>query len=145
MSVWPAANGFPIGTVRSHVDDLKPDGFPIFSRDCPEYEITTPSGARVIVIPNHFKSKFGGNDPTSRAKRLAQSTTVAAIYNRLRGEGVDNVVVLGDLNDTPDSAELQPLFTQTDLRDVSDHAAFTSVEFNVAERPSRHRHPCAGK
>ena len=124
-------NGFPIGAVRSHVDDLKPDGNPIFSRDCPEYEITTPSGVRVIVIPNHFKSKFGGNDPASRAKRLAQSTTVAAIYNRLRGEGVDNVVVLGDLNDTPDSAELQPLLAQTDLREVSDHVAFTSFEFNA--------------
>ncbi len=123
--------GFPIGPVRSHVDDLKDDGFPIFSRDCPEYEITTPSGAKVIVLPNHFKSKFGGNDAASRAKRQAQSSAVAGFYNRLRGEGFDNVVVLGDLNDTPDSDELSPLLQQTDLRDVSDHPNFIEFEFNV--------------
>jgi len=34
---------FPIGTMRSHVDDLK-DGHLIFSRDCPEYEIALPTG-----------------------------------------------------------------------------------------------------
>ena len=123
--------GFPIGAMRSHVDDLKPDGFPVFSRDCPEYEITTPTGAKIIVLPNHFKSKFGGNDPASRAKRLAQSNAVAGYYNRLRGEGIDNVVVLGDLNDTPDSNELMPLLQQTDLRDVSDHQNFTEFEFNA--------------
>lgn len=124
-------DGFPIGRVRSHVDDVKDDGFPIFSRDCPEYEIATPSGAKVIVLPNHFKSKFGGNDATSRAKRLAQSNAVVSFYNRLRGEGFENIVVLGDLNDTPDSPELSPLLQNTDLSDASNHPEFKSFEFNV--------------
>jgi endonuclease/exonuclease/phosphatase family metal-dependent hydrolase len=124
-------NGYTIGTVRSHVDDLKPDGRPIFSRDSPEYEVTTPSGQRLVVIPNHFKSKYGGNDPTSRAKRLAQARAVADIYRRLRKEGVENVVVLGDLNDTPDSDELAPLLKKTDLRDVSEHESFTEFEFRA--------------
>ena len=124
-------NGFPIGTMRSHVDDLKDDGFPIFSRDCPEYEITTPSGAKLIVLPNHFKSKFGGNDPSSRAKRRAQSQAVASYYQRLVKEGFENICVLGDLNDTPDSEELSPLLKETDLKDVADHPAFTEFEFNV--------------
>ncbi len=123
--------GFPIGELRSHVDDLKPDGHPIFSRDCPEYEVTTPSGARVIVLPNHFKSKFGGNNPASRAKRRAQSEAVAGYYQRLISEGVENVVVLGDLNDTPDSEELAPLLADTDLKDASEHPAFTEFEFNA--------------
>lgn len=123
--------GFPIGRVRSHADDLKPDGHPIFSRDCPEYEVTTPSGETLMVLANHFKSKFGGNDPASRAKRLAQATAVKAYYERLRGEGFENIVVLGDLNDTPDSEELQPLMDGTDLRDVSDHPHFTEVEFGA--------------
>ena len=123
--------GFPIGRVRSHADDLKPDGHPIFSRDCPEYEVTTPSGQSVMVLANHFKSKFGGNNPASKAKRQAQSQAVAAYYARLKDEGVENIVVLGDLNDTPESDELAPLVVDTDLRDVSDHPAFTDVEFNV--------------
>lgn len=122
--------GFPIGQMRSHADDRKPDGHPIFSRDCPEYEVTIPSGATVMVLANHFKSKFGGNDPASRAKRLAQAQAVAGYYRRLRDEGHEHVVVLGDLNDTPDSAELAPLLA-TDLRDVSDHPNFTDFEFNA--------------
>ena len=36
--------GFDIGLMQSHIHDLKPDGHPIFSRDCPEYAVTTPSG-----------------------------------------------------------------------------------------------------
>jgi endonuclease/exonuclease/phosphatase family metal-dependent hydrolase len=123
--------GFPIGLMRSHVDDMTPEGHPIFSRDCPEYEVTTPAGARLIVLPNHFKSKFGGNDPVSRAKRLAQSKAVASYYQRLRAEGCEYVVVLGDLNDTPDSDELKPLLAGTNLRDVSQHDKFTQFEFKA--------------
>ncbi|WP_417669268.1 endonuclease/exonuclease/phosphatase family protein [Roseibium sp.] len=123
--------GYPIGNMRSHVDDLKPDGHRIFSRDCPEYEVTTPRGNRLVVLPNHFKSKFGGNDPASRAKRLAQSEAVASYYQRLRNEGFDNIAVLGDLNDTPDSPEMAPLLNGTDLKDVSDHPKFTEVQFDV--------------
>lgn len=125
------AAGFPIGRVRSHADDLKADGNPIFSRDCPEFEVTTPSGETIMVLANHFKSKFGGNSPSSRAKRLAQSNAVKSYYDRLVGEGHQNIVVLGDLNDTPDSAELAPLLTETDLRDVSDHPLFADFEFNT--------------
>jgi endonuclease/exonuclease/phosphatase family metal-dependent hydrolase len=36
------------------------------------------------------------------------------------------VIVLGDLNDTPDSAPLAPLLAQTDLRDITTHPSFTS-------------------
>lgn len=124
-------DGFPIGSMRSHVDDLKPDGFPIFSRDCPEYEITTPTGNKVVLLPNHFKSKFGGNNPTSKAKRQAQAEAVAGYYTRLICDGVENVIVLGDLNDTPDSDELAPLLRDTDLRDISEHPEFTDFEFKA--------------
>ena len=114
----------------SHVDELMANGEPVFSRDCPEYHVETPSGARLTVLPNHFKSKFGGNDPTSQAKRLAQATAVAGYYRRLIAEGQENVVVLGDLNDLPASAELAPLFA-TDLREVTDHPGFTEFEFRA--------------
>lgn len=123
--------GYPIGNMRSHADDLKPDGFAIFSRDCPEYELTTEQGNQLVVLPNHFKSKFGGNDAKSKAKRLAQSTAVAEYYDRLKSDGFDYIAVLGDLNDTPDSDELAPLLQNTDLKDVSDHPNFTAFEFNA--------------
>lgn len=121
--------GCCIATIRTHIHDAAPGGGAIFSRDCPEYAVTTPGGETIWVLPNHFKSKFGGNNAASRAKRLAQATRTAEIYRELRQNGHDNVVVLGDLNDTPASAELAPLVTQTDLEDVSTHASFDPGEF----------------
>jgi endonuclease/exonuclease/phosphatase family metal-dependent hydrolase len=126
-------DGFNIGTIRSHIHDLQPDGCPIFSRDCPEYAVTTPSGELIWVIPNHFKSKFGGNDSSSVAKRKAQASRTAAIYQQLRADGHERVVVLGDLNDTPNSDPLQPLLGDTDLRDVSEHDRFDTGEFKGRE------------
>src|SRR5215213_7989136 len=115
---------FDIEDMRSHVHDLDDSGEPIYSRDCPEYAVTTPTGESVWVLPNHFKSKFGGNDADSIAKREAQATRTAEIYERLRDTGHDSVVVLGDFNDTPDSAPLQPLLKGSDLKDVSKHENF---------------------
>ena len=121
--------GFDIGLMRSHIHDLGPDGQPIFSRDCPEFAVTTPSGETLWILPNHFKSKFGGDSPASRSRREAQAIRTAEIYRSLRAAGKDNVIVLGDLNDTPDSEPLQPLFADTDLADVADHASFDTGEF----------------
>lgn len=123
--------GFPIGPMRSHVDEVDGNGNRVFSRDCPEYEVTTPSGERIVLLPNHFKSKFGGNDPASRAKRRRQAEATARYYRRLTEEGFAHVAVLGDLNDTPDSEELAPLLSDTDLREISDHPGFTEFEFNA--------------
>lgn len=125
--------GYEIGEMRSHVNDVDDTGQIIYSRDCPEYAVATPRGERVWVLPNHFKSKFGGNDPKSVAKREAQATRTAEIYQLLRDSGQNNVVVLGDLNDTPESAALQPLLDGTDLRDVSEHPNFEVGEFNVPQ------------
>lgn len=120
-------DGYPIGAVTSHVD-LRMPGKPneaLFSRDCPVYTVTTPQGARLHVVPNHFKSKFNDNP----AKRRAQARATADIYRGLRAAGEDNVVILGDLNDTPDSPVLTALLAQTDLREVTDHPGFTEFEF----------------
>lgn len=121
--------GYEIGPIRSHIHDLLPNNQPIFSRDCPEYGVTTPSGELVWVIPNHFKSKFGGNNPASIAKRKAQAKRTAEIYQQLLDQGQKNVIVLGDLNDTPESEPLKPLLRDTDLRDVSNHSTFDTGEF----------------
>jgi endonuclease/exonuclease/phosphatase family metal-dependent hydrolase len=123
--------GFPIGAVRSHVDLRDGRGERVFSRDCPAYRVATPSGARLTVLPNHFKSKFGGDDAASSRRRRAQAEAVAGIVARLTDEGEENIVVLGDLNDTPDSQALAPLLQGGFLRDASEHPAFTEVEFRA--------------
>jgi endonuclease/exonuclease/phosphatase family metal-dependent hydrolase len=116
--------GYPIGSLRSHVDDRNSQDQRIFSRDCPEYEIETPQGNTLTVLINHFKSKGFGSPAQSTARRLQQAQRVKAIYERLVSEGKEYIAVVGDLNDTPDSDALKPLLTGTDLKDVSKHPAF---------------------
>lgn len=115
--------GWPLGTVRSHVDDIDGSGV-IFGRDCPEYEVRTPGGHRLVVLVNHLKSKGYGSQADNNERRRRQAQRVADIYRRLRKDGVSYVVVLGDFNDTPSSAPLAPLMDATDLRDVSEHTGF---------------------
>jgi endonuclease/exonuclease/phosphatase family metal-dependent hydrolase len=121
--------GYSVGLMRSHIHDLRTNGEKVYSRDCPEYAVSTPGGETIWILPNHFKSKYGGNDPTSVAKRRDQAKQTAEIYRRLVREGHDKVVILGDLNDTPDSEPLQVLLAETDLKDVSEHPSFDTGEF----------------
>jgi len=91
--------GFDIETIRSNVD-VKDRNGPVFSRDCPQYEIRTPSGETVHVLVNHFKSQSGGGGP----KRKRQAKEVRRIADELVAAG-KNVIVLGDLNEGQSSVD----------------------------------------
>ena len=95
-----------------------------FARDCAEYWIRTERGTELVLLLNHFKSKGYGGQAESNARRLRQARQVAKIYASLTARGVKNIAVLGDLNDTPNSAPLVPLLRETNLRDVSAHSSF---------------------
>lgn len=116
---------YPIEAMRSHVD-VRDSGTRVFSRDCPEYVILLPNGERIVVIPNHFKSKRGGNDTDAQARRLLQGTTAAAIARNAEANISKYVLVAGDLNDTPDSEAVQPLLSGS-WRDVMDHSSYPST------------------
>lgn len=110
---------FPLGGVWTHMFDKGSNNRPIFSRDCPEYEVLLPNGQSLYVLCNHLKSKGYDSAGTADAKRKAQATAVADI---LKGYNLatDLVVVAGDLNDTPDSGPLEPLLSIANLYDVLD-------------------------
>jgi endonuclease/exonuclease/phosphatase family metal-dependent hydrolase len=114
---------YEIVRIRSHVDD-RDGGGRIFSRDCPEYTIRTAAGERLVLLVNHLKSKGYGKQADSDARRERQAVRVAAIYQELRDQGEDQVAVVGDFNDFPDSPPLAPLLGGTDLRDISTHPDF---------------------
>jgi endonuclease/exonuclease/phosphatase family metal-dependent hydrolase len=115
--------GFDIELIRSHVDDAD-QGKLIFSRDCAEYHLKTPSNQRLVLLVNHFKSKGFGSQAESNRKRKLQAERVKTIYEGLRQGGADNVAIVGDFNDTPDSDPLSPLIQGTDLKDISEHPDF---------------------
>ncbi len=85
--------GYDIRSIRSNVD-VKDGDEPVFSRDCPQYEIRTPSGKVLHVLVNHFKSQSGGGG----AKRRRQAEEVRLIADELVAAR-KNVIVLGDLNE----------------------------------------------
>jgi endonuclease/exonuclease/phosphatase family metal-dependent hydrolase len=100
---------FEIASIKSNVDATDSDGL-IISRDCPQYEIKSHTGAAVHVLVNHFKSQSGGGGP----RRKRQATRVRKIAEELANAG-KNVIVLGDLNEGPRSEgtvaeNLKPLF-----------------------------------
>lgn len=112
---------FPIRSVRSHVDDKNPNGERTFSRDCPEYLVDLPGGEKILILPNHFKSKRGGNTASMQARRKAQAERAHAIAKGTTE--TQFVLIAGDLNDTPD----QPLFAslwQNGFVDVKDHPSY---------------------
>ena len=119
-----ARPGYKVGWMRSHADDRSSQGGHVFSRDCPEFGIWTPSGATVWVLVNHFKSKGYGAKDASDARRWLQAETVRTIYERLKLEGATMVAILGDMNDSADSDTLAPLLRETDLRDAAVHPKF---------------------
>jgi endonuclease/exonuclease/phosphatase family metal-dependent hydrolase len=128
-----ARAGYSITQMYSHVDDEDAQG-EIFSRDCPEYLVRTPQGNNLWVLVNHFKSKGFGSQADSNARRARQAKRVRELYEALITRGEKLVAVLGDLNDTPDSAPLDALLGQgSSLRDISSHPSF-----NDNGRPGTH-------
>lgn len=113
---------YAINRMASHVDDMQADGSHIFSRDCPEYWIALADGSELLVLPNHFKSKRGGDTPAVREKRRAQAERAHAIA--LEGlKRTPYVLIAGDLNDTP----TQPLFDslwQDGFADIQRHPTY---------------------
>ncbi|MBT9371406.1 endonuclease/exonuclease/phosphatase family protein [Rhizobium sp. CSW-27] len=114
---------YPLVSMVSHVDDAM-DGERVFSRDCPDYTLATPSGERLHVLVNHFKSKGYGDPRRSDARRRQQAERVNAIVQALLDAGETHVAVIGDLNDTPDSDPLAPLIEGGLLTDAFLHPAF---------------------
>jgi endonuclease/exonuclease/phosphatase family metal-dependent hydrolase len=110
----------PILRMQSHVDLADEQG-PVFSRDCPVFHLGAPGGGLVVLV-NHLKSKGFGRPAQTNARRRRQAEAVAGIYRSLRAEGLERIVVVGDLNDTPPREEadpLHPLLAGTDLRDIA--------------------------
>ena len=125
--------------IRSHIDvpDPATPRRPLFSRDCPVYQLALPgNGQPLYLLLNHLKSQsFSSGDPDPLRSR--QSKQVRAIYDDLVAEGAKFVAVLGDLNKGPDRFDpnvhptLEPLLGEgTPLVD-----AYGLAEFDVGNRP----------
>jgi endonuclease/exonuclease/phosphatase family metal-dependent hydrolase len=120
--------GYDIRSIRSNVD-IKDGGTPVFSRDCPQYEIRTPSGKTLHVLVNHFKSQSGGG----AARRRRQAREVRRIADELVAAR-RNVIVLGDLNEGQPAPDVPP----ANLKELFDGPLLSCYDldgFDSGKRP----------
>ncbi len=112
----------PIGGVTSWqkaVLDPK-DTEPVFSRDLLQVEIysTTRSRRLFTLFVNHLKSHFvrpPDTEATADSRRRDQATVAARLIKAtMRPDS--SFIVLGDMNDAPDTPFLAPLVQDQDLR-----------------------------
>jgi len=108
----------PIGNVRTHQYlKYKPRGAKrerfIFSRDLLEVDILSKEKKLLLTIfVNHFKSKreMKGQKPSSASIRERQAQAVRDRIKEKFGNSNPPYVIVGDMNDTPNSEPLKPLF-----------------------------------
>jgi len=116
----------PLGGVTSwqHVPDPLNPAQPVFSRDLLQVEVLSRSRRErlLTVFNNHLKSHyvpFNAPDPDAEEKRANDlrtrqcETAASIIAAEMRPNS--RFVVLGDMNDAPDSPFLEPLATASEL------------------------------
>lgn len=123
---------FPFGGIGSHQAAVHPEAPAdrVFGRDLLEVEVLTESRSRRLftLYVNHLKSKFVPHDedpvvvgPANDARRRRQAETVARIVGA-RQRPTSRFVVVGDMNDSPESVPLLPLHN-VEGRDLIDGLA----------------------
>ncbi len=122
--------GFKIESICSHVDTVDDVGS-VFSRDCPQYEVSTPNGTVVHILVNHFKSQSGGGG----SRRQRQAKKVREIADGLIQQG-KHVVVMGDLNEGPTAGGTQALNLASLYNNNSSLVdCYSLAGFDVGNRP----------
>lgn len=116
----------PIGGVTSWKHAVHPSEptQTVFGRDLLEVEILDPSRSRTLfkIFNNHLKSHYVGPSTETAVemqlndqRRTLQAEMVAHIV-KARTRPNSSFVVLGDMNDPPDSPCLQPFTTDRELQ-----------------------------
>lgn len=109
-------SNFPIGQIFSHIYD-KSGRSKIFSRDCLEITVELPNGEDLTILCNHLKSKGYGTQAANDRRRKLQVEQIVKILKKYK-LSKQNVIIAGDLNDTPNSNPLAPLMNKRLLYDV---------------------------
>jgi len=111
---------FPIGPITSHQMAVHPDdpGQRVFSRDLFQAVILNHNGEKLFTVYNtHLKSHFVPffEDQTQGAKaanlrRRRQAEVISTIISKMERPN-SSYILLGDMNDPPDSEHLAPMLT----------------------------------
>lgn len=104
---------YPVTSVKSHKDvrfEVPGQGMQGFQRDLLQVRIQGPNNYAFTVFVAHFKSHHGG--PASDVIRRAEAEAANRIIREFQQANPrENVVMMGDFNDSPDKAPLAPLLS----------------------------------
>lgn len=138
----------PLGAITSHQTATHPDDPTqrVFGRDLLEVEILSDAGKRLFTLyNNHLKSHFVpfDQDPVqgalrANARRRRQAETVSRIVSARQRAGA-KFVILGDMNDPPESPDLAPMLT------VDDRPLSNALTGAVETRPPKPETPGQGR
>lgn len=104
---------YPVTNVKSHKDvrfEVPGQGMQGFQRDLLQVRIQGPNNYAFTVFVAHFKSHHGGaaSDVIRRAETEAANRIIREFQ---QANPRENVIMMGDFNDSPDKAPLQPLLS----------------------------------
>ena len=71
-------NDYSIRPIASRIDDIDANGL-VFSRPCRGYLVVTPSGNKLLVLVDHFKSEGNGCGGDSGGRRTRWARRVRRI------------------------------------------------------------------
>ena len=137
----------PIGIIVSHQTATHPEkpNERVFGRDLLQVEILDDKGEKLFTIYNtHLKSHFVpyGKDPIQGAidannQRRRQAETISKIISRMERPN-SKFVLTGDMNDSPDSEYLLPMFTADNQKLIN------ALKYPVETRPAKAESPGQG-
>jgi len=137
----------PIGKITSHQTAVHPDkpNERVFGRDLLEVEILDPAGKKLFTLYNtHLKSHFvphtedpieGRKKANDRRRRQAEAISRILTKNERKG---GKFILVGDMNDPPDSAFLRPMLT------VDERPLTNALAQAVETRPPKDETPGQG-
>ena len=148
------AKQFRIGRVISHKYQKfrRSDGkLYQFGRDCLQVEIMNDDQTELLLTAFvcHFKSKYTGVDPFKNPGEYEEKQALNTIKRRAEAEKVveivesavdvnhDRFVILGDLNDTPNSEALSPLLSESNALGVTNATSLIDQSDLSPHSPTR--------
>lgn len=120
-------NGYEVQEVRTYMNELDANGNLLFDINFLQMEITTPSKNKFLLLAVHLQ-RPGINKENSDYLRIQQAAKVAEVYQQLRKNGHEYIVVAGTLNSVSYCFSLASILQHTDLKDVTKHPSFEVVK-----------------
>lgn len=117
--------GYCIRTMRSFSGERDIDGNPLFDADLQQYKIETPDGGILFILCGQLAEETLSKEK-SDTKRRGQAEKVAEIYQELRSQGHQNILIVGTFNAPSYSDSIYPIM-QMDVMDIARHESFEVI------------------